>query len=446
MKNASKIIKILSDNGFSAYIVGGYVRDHLIGRVSADIDISTAATPNEVITIFSPNYKVLPTGIEHGTVTIMVEDIPYEITTFRKDIYSDGRNTTVSFSKTIEEDLSRRDFTINSLAFDPCTGKIIDPFNGRMDLKNKVIRCVGEASNRFTEDYLRMIRAYRFASLLNFSVSPDIEEAISLIVSASDTWDNKLSIERIKMEFDKCFTKSDTPKVFIDGLQRSGMLKKILPELEACVDYAQNKHHKYDVYTHTVVALNAVDKTKPLIRWAALFHDLGKVPSRRFENGDYTFHGHELDSERLCIEAMKRLKFSVEDSKYIANLVRHHMFKCSTEMRDSAIRRFVSSLGVEYVNDLCCLKYGDRVGNGKKSVEELNIDQTLLKKRFTEIITKDSAFKISDLAINGLDVMTIKNIKSSPEVGRILKALLEIVLEDPSKNTKESLCQELSFL
>ncbi len=437
-----EIIKILHSKGFPSYIVGGWVRDTILKVPSGDIDIATKATPEEVFDIFNKlGYKVLPTGIAHGTVTVLYDTFPYEITTFRKDVSCDGRNATVEYADSIEEDLSRRDFTINALAFDVLNGSYIDPYNGIADIGNKKIRSVGCPVDRFKEDYLRMLRAYRFKATLNFEIEDQTIEA--LWEASVHPWEKIVSIERIKAEFDKCFAKADKPGTMIACLSATVNLDKIMPELSETYGFEQNKHHKYDVFWHTIHALNAIPKEYPLIRWATLFHDLGKVPSRKFENGDYTFHTHELESVKIADKIMRRMKFSNDDSNYILNLVSHHMFKCSDDMKDSAIRRFVSSLGLEHVDALCILKYGDRVGNGKKSVSELNIADTKLKQRFQKILEEDAAFKIADLKVCGNDVMEVLNISPGPEVGQVLKALFEEVLEDPEKNNSDYLLNKI---
>lgn len=459
MKNATNIVRKLRDKGFEAYWVGGYVRDMLLAGYThgnviptySDIDIATDARPEEVIEIFS-EHNVVPTGIVHGTVTIMIDKVVHvEVTTYRKDVSCDGRNAVVEYASSIEEDLARRDFTINAIAFNPLTGALIDPHQGANDLKKKVIKAVGEPLDRFKEDYLRIFRAARFAATLGFKIDPETIVGMAKAVS-SNNWKSRVSVERIKAEIDKCFKKADKPSVMFTELPIKGVLAKIIPELTDAYGVEQNKHHMYDVFFHTMHTLDAVPKFYPLIRWAALFHDLGKVPARKWvqdagglyawvstENGDYTFHNHEEFSEKLATKIMKRLKFSVDEMKYINNLVKHHMFRCSDEMRDSAIRRFVSSLGPEYVEDICILKYADRVGNGKKAVTEMDIEATKLMRRFEKILKEECAFKIKDLAIDGNDIMRIKNIPSGPKVGEYLSNLFEVVMEDPSKNTREEL-------
>jgi len=365
---AMEICKILKDNGYQSYLVGGFVRDLILGKSSSDIDIATDAPPNGLLNMFSKeHFKAIPTGIAHGTVTVIHEHLNpnkgYEITVFRKDVSCDGRYAKVEFINDLIEDLTRRDFTINAIAYDPFNNKFIDPYNGIADIHNKIIQCVGNPHDRFKEDYLRMLRAFRFAATLGFTLDTATEEAIYLLGGNI----KNISIERIKSEIDKCFNKSDEPSVMFYMLYQSHLLNNILPELEKCYGFLQNKYHKHDVFRHTMEAIDAVPKEYPLIRWAALFHDLGKVYTcTYYSTPEASFHNHEYVSEEIARKIMTRLKFSNDDIEYVCNLVKHHMFMASMEMKDSAIRRFVNKLGEEYVDDICILKWADMIGNGLK--------------------------------------------------------------------------------
>ena len=322
---------------------------------------------------------------------------------------------------------------------------IVDPFNGVTDIERRIINTVGNPIDRFREDYLRMFRAYRFMATLKFNLHPNVREVIFLL--AQENWEKSVSIERIKIEFDKCFEHADTPSVFIEGLRDSGLLKKIMPELDKCFQFKQNKYHKHDVYFHTINALNAVPKKYPLIRWAVIFHDLGKVIARRLnEDGtDFTFHNHEFFSVEITNEIMERMKFSNKDKEYIVNLIEHHMFQYNDKMKDSAIRRLVASLGEEYVDDLCIMKYADRVGKGKEC-GELDVESTKLKQRLKKIMETSKVLKIKDLAIDGHTVMKIKHISPSRLVGHYLRQLYERVIEKPELNTREQLEEQLKEL
>lgn len=434
MKAAVEIIKTLNSNGYEGYVVGGWVRDMILGIPSADIDIATNATPDQVAQLFK---KVIPTGIDHGTVTVLYGGGAFEITTYRHDITTDGRNATIRFADTIEEDLSRRDFTMNAIAYNPITDEYIDPFKGVKDIKRRHIKCVGDADTRFKEDHLRMLRAIRFYASLgkDWSINTKTYDAIKDNAELI----NKISKERIKSEIDKCFIKADRADTMFYKMQECGLLKHVLPELEKCFGFDQHKYHKWDVFVHTLEVLGAVPKEYPLIRWAALFHDLGKPAScENYGTDDMSFHMHELISEKISIKIMKRLRFSGDDRKYIANLVKCHMFQMSDKLSDGAIRRFIVKLGVEYIDDLIRLKYADRKGNPNKECGEFTLN-TNLKKRVTKILEEDAAFKVTDLSITGRDIIEVLGIEQGPVIGKILKVLLEEVLDTPKLNERETL-------
>lgn len=437
---AIEIHKIIKNARYESFLVGGWIRDKLLNRLSNDIDIATNAIPEIIIDIFSKykDYTIVPTGLKHGTVTIIKDDASIEVTTYRHDVTTDGRNATIKFTDTLEEDLSRRDFTINSLAYDPLTEKIIDPFNGQFDIKNRFIRTVGNPWNRFREDYLRLFRALRFGANLDFDITDDTWDGIHSV--SKDDFSNILSIERVRDELNKCFKVADCPSIMLDDMYECGLLKKYLPELENCYKFKQNKYHKYDVYWHTLFAIDAVPAEFPLIRWSALFHDLGKPGScENYGKPEASFHNHEHASEEIAINIMKRFKFSNEEISYISNLVRNHMFKYDSKMKDSAIRRLVANVGEENIDALCILKYGDRQGNGLKSATELNIDSTGLKQRLLQMSEKDKIFKIKDLDISGYEIMELLKISPCKKVGNVLQYLYEIVIEDVSKNDNEEL-------
>lgn len=443
-KTATDILKILKQNDFKGYFVGGYVRDKYLNRTSSDIDIATSATPDEMLYIFKKheNITIVPTGIKHGTITLVHDNgHAVEATTFREDVTCDGRNATVKFTKSVEADLSRRDLTINSLAWCPLEDKIIDPFNGLQDIKHRVIKAVGNPADRFREDYLRLFRALRFSATLEFTIAETTWDDLCQV--ATDGFKDKLSIERVRDELTKCFKQANKPSDMLDNMYEAGLLKIYLPELFNCHEFKQNKYHKYDVYWHTLYALDAVPAEFPLIRWAALFHDLGKPQScQNYGLLEASFHNHEFYSEEICITIMKRFKFSNDDIAYTSNLVKHHMFKADSKMKDSAIRRFVSSLGEENVDAIAILKFGDRAGNGLKTATEMDIDNTGLKRRFAEILKKDACFKIKDLAINGNGIMAQFNLSPGPKIGLMLKHCFEIVMENPEMNNKDLLMTE----
>lgn len=442
MKTAIKLCSMLKENGFESYIVGGWVRDRIIGRPSADIDIATDATPDQIIKVFkSKLISVIPTGIKHGTITVIHKQlnpgVDYEITTYRKDSNCDGRHATVTYAKTLQEDLSRRDFTMNAIAYDPFTEEYVDPFNGTKDIEDGIIRCVGDANRRFQEDHLRMLRAIRFKTILGFEIEGSTLDGIinnhNLI--------NNISGERIKMEIGKTFEKAEAPSTIFKTVYI--LTHEILPEIKRMVGFVQNKYHKYDVFEHTMKAMDAIPKEYPLIRWAALFHDIGKPEScKDYGTPHASFHGHELISERMARTILNRLKFSNEDKDYVCHLIKNHMFQITPELGDGAVRRLVAKIGVEYLDDICRLKFADRVGRTGDITLEYDLEQAAIKRRFKKIQEKDAVFKIKDLCISGADIMEVFNIKPGPEVGKFLKRAFDIVMDTPELNKdKEKLLE-----
>jgi len=437
------IIEALENFGYNSYLVGGAVRDLLLGQQPNDYDIATSATPEQVREVFRDTeyWKVIPTGIAHGTVTCysrLTEEC-YEITTFRKDVSTDGRNATIEFSNNIVEDLSRRDFTINAIAIG-LNNEIVDPFNGEVDLKNKLIVTVGTSARRFREDYLRMFRAYRLSSQLEFTVIRDIHNDIEQIVSESNKWVNRLSAERIKQEFDKCFTKSRFPAGFLQNLVNSGIMEVIMPEVSRCVEFEQNRFHEYDVFTHTLFTINNIPKDKPLVRWAALFHDLGKYDTREGDNKEnYTFHEHHHASVKHAKNIMDRLKFSNEEKEHIINLIRYHMVSISEDMPDKGIRKIISKVGLANMEDFISLKLADSIAKGKTNNPVREI-MSVFKHR-VNIATEheNKAFSTNDLAINGNDVMEVLGWEPGPDIGKMLRFLFDCVLDNPDLNNRETL-------
>ncbi len=427
-------------NNYEIYLVGGIVRDIILGKNidTVEYDLATNARPNEVKRLFR---HVIPTGIKHGTVTVLKDKINYEVTTFRADgNYSDGRHPdNILFSDTIEDDLKRRDFTINAFAFNLKTKKLIDMFNGLGDLQNKIIRTIGRPDDRFQEDGLRLMRAIRFASVLGFI----IEENTYRAVIKNNYMIKKVSMERIRDEFIKII-KSEKPSIGIELLRKTEILRYILPELLICYGVKQNKFHKYDVYHHILYSVDASPSDNLAVRLAALFHDISKpfTKDRSFtddKNKESTFYNHEIIGSIVAKKIMKRFKFSNELINRVEKLVRNHMFYYTEEWSDSAVRRFIRKVGLDLLDDLYALRRADRVGNGTKKGESKHLE--LLKQHIEKILEEENAFSVKDLNISGRDVMKIRNIPPSPEVGKILNYLLEIVLDDPKKNTYDELTE-----
>ncbi|MEE9614194.1 MAG: HD domain-containing protein [Thermodesulfobacteriota bacterium] len=438
LEGARSIIDMLHEKGFESFLVGGCVRDLLMKRVQSDVDIATGARPEEVMEIFSgEEFFSVPTGLAHGTVTVVLGGINFEVTTFRRELSTDGRRATVEFGTSMEEDLARRDFTINAIAFCPRTGRYIDPFGGREDIGKKLIRAVGVPLERFREDYLRIFRAHRFEAALEFAIDGPTREAIKS--AASEEWERVVSPERIREEITRCFKQAEAPSIMLEGMRESGMLERLFPELMRCPGFEQNRHHEYDLYCHTLLTVDATPRTRPLVRWAALFHDLGKVDACENYGPGATFYGHERISEELARGIMSRLRFGNSDKARVLNLVRHHLFHYTDDMKGPALRRLVASVGEENVEELCILKHADRIAKSSGPAPDYEEGAGAILKRLERMAAEEKLFKIKDLAISGKDVMEIKGMGPSREVGEILKALYETVLEDPAKNTKEKL-------
>ncbi len=434
-KEIKEIDERFEENGFKLYMVGGAVRDYLLKRKVNDFDFATDATPEEIISIFR---KVIPVGIEHGTVSVIHKDKQYEITTFRSDgKYSDSRHPdSVTFIRTIDEDLKRRDFTVNAFAMDIKTKKIKDLFKGMADLKGHLIRAIGNPENRFGEDALRMLRACRFAATLNFKIE---ENTLDAIKKLSHTIQN-ISIERIRDEFIKII-ESPKPSIGIEYMRFSGLLKEIIPELNDCYEVNQNKFHKYDVYYHNLYSCDAGPKDNRVVRIAALFHDIAKPQTRKeMEENENSFYNHEIIGSYVSNKILKRLKFSNEERHKIVHLIKHHMFYYTQEWSDGAVRRFLRNVGLENLENLFLLREADRKGNGNK--EGIPKTFLLFKKKISEIIEKDSALKVTDLDINGNQILDATGTKPGPIIGEILDYLLELVLDEPDLNKNQILIEQ----
>ncbi|MEA3493954.1 MAG: CCA tRNA nucleotidyltransferase [Candidatus Margulisiibacteriota bacterium] len=427
-KNAVKIIKTLKKNGYQAYLVGGCIRDMLLGLPVLEWDITTSAKPNKVKKLFK---KVVPTGIKYGTVTIILDKEAYEVTTFRSDEkYIDGRHPkNVVFTGDIHQDLSRRDFTINAIAYDPIEDKLIDNFNGKKDLKKKIIRTVGNPVDRFSEDGLRSVRACRFAAKLQFKIEPKTFAAISKTLKIT----KKVAMERIHDEIVKLLA-AKKPSTGFELMRRSGLLKLIVPELVKTYRVKQPpKFHKYDVYWHSLYSCDAAPAGDTILRMAALLHDIGKPGCKV----GYTFYNHDKVGCQMTEKILKRLKFSSNAIKKIANLISHHMFNYTSDWSDAAVRRFIRRIGgAEMVGPLFTLR------NADASAMEQEIGSNYLvqlKKRIKKILREENALHIKDLKVDGKDVMNTLKIKSGPKVGKVLNCLLEEVLDHPKINKRDDL-------
>jgi tRNA nucleotidyltransferase (CCA-adding enzyme) len=428
----------LARAGFESWIVGGSIRDILIGRRAIDFDVATNALPRQVMGLFR---RTVPTGIKHGTVTVLRGHHRVEVTTFRRDgKYSDSRRPDeVEFASSLQEDLSRRDFTINGMAYDPATDTLVDPYAGKEDLKGKLIRTIGDPAERFSEDGLRPYRACRFAAQLGFS----IEEATFKAISGCLDHASSVSQERVRDEFVKIL-QSDTPSVGIELMRESGLIHLFLPELIAGFGVDQNVYHRYDIYHHNLYTCDAADPSDYRIRLAALLHDIGKYYARKeIEEEDRekrsVFYNHEIIGAAITRKIMRRLKFSNNDIKLVTHLIKNHMFHYTNQWTDGAVRRFMRKVGLENLGALFELRRADRIGNGMKRGESRAVN--ILKKRIERIIEADNAITVKDLAVNGHDIMQGFNLKPGPVVGVVLNHLLEIILDNPEENEREKLLE-----
>lgn len=427
-------INTIKQSGHRVYIVGGPVRDMILNRPINNWDLATNAKPEEILKLFPDGFY----NNQFGTVGLAIENegkkLIVEITTFRTESnYEDSRHpSTVNWANTIEEDLARRDFTINAMAFD---GKmIVDPFSGQQDIKNKIIKAVRDPDLRFQEDALRLMRAVRFASELGFF----IEENTRLAIQKNAEKITAISSERVRDELFKIIV-SPHPAEGILFLHNLHLLNYILPELDICFTIPQkspNRHHKYDVGTHCVEALRACQSTDTITRLATLLHDIGKAKTFRQEKetGQITFYNHEVAGTFQAQAIAKRLKLSNKETEKLVTLVRFHQFTVNELQTDKALRRFVRNVGKEYLEDMFDLRTADRIGSGST---ETSWRTELFKKRLDKVL--EEPFTVTDLAVDGKDIMTILGIPPGPPVGKLLQEIFQTVSDEGMPNEREKL-------
>ena len=431
-KSLIKFSKIFKEAGFSIYLVGGAVRNLYAGLNVSDYDFATDALPEDVIRLFR---KVIPTGIKHGTVTVLYSNHKLEVTTFRTESdYTDKRRPDrVHFTPSISEDLKRRDFTINSMAYDLVEGILLDPHGGRQDLQNRIIKAIGTPVERFEEDALRIMRACRFASQLNFTIEPATLDGMR---SKSRNLVS-VSAERIRDELEKIL-KSGKPSIAFNIMLSTGVLQIILPELAACRGIEQKGFHNFDVFDHSLYACDGAPSDNAEVRLAALLHDIGKpLTYKKDELGIPTFHGHEFESVRLSRSIIRRLKFPKTFETDVLNLIENHMFNYQPEWSDSAVRRFIAKSGKSSIEDLFRLRRADQYGMGAKHIDSENLRE--FSTRIRDVLDAEHAFTIKDLDINGNILHKEAGIPKGPAMGIVLEFLLEAVLDDPSQNRKDIL-------
>lgn len=424
------ILNKLKEAGHESYVVGGCVRDSLLHRDLKDWDITTSAHPEEIVNLFD---HTIPTGIKHGTVTVVLNKNNYEVTTYRiEGGYSDNRHPDkVIFTPSLKEDLSRRDFTVNSLAYNNIEG-LIDIFNGMDDLNRKTIKCVGDPDKRFNEDALRMLRAIRFSCQLQFN----IEKATYKAISRNSSLIKNISAERIRDELIKMIT-SEMPSRGIRMLHETGLIDYIIPELKESVGFDQkNPHHDKNVFDHIMSVLdNSPDDL--IVRLSALLHDIGKPRTFTIDKkGIGHFYGHNTVGASMAEEILRRLRFDNTTIKKVSIIINEHMSAYNV-MKNKTLKKFIGRVGVENIEELFELQIADSKGHRKDA------DYTPILKRREEvrkILAQGEPISVNQLKINGDDLMKL-GFRPGKEIGVLLKELLDLVLEKPELNTKEDLMQ-----
>lgn len=444
-KEAMMVLAVLQNAEFEAFLVGGCVRDLIMGNKPKDFDITTNATPEQIIALFPKTFYentygtvgVVTCGEDLGTVCSdetlkIIEVTPYRLET----TYSDNRHPDeVMWSKDLMDDLKRRDFTCNAMAYNPITGELVDPYKGQDDIKDKVIRAVGAPDQRFNEDALRLMRAVRFVCQLDFDLDSVTRESIERNAHLL----NNISRERVRDEFIK-LVMTDFPMRGLILMKETGLLRHVVPELERGIGVIQNQAHMFDVWEHNLRTLqHAADKKWPLhVRLSAIFHDISKPETKRFskEKNVITFYGHDVVGGRVTREIMERLKFPKELTDRVSMFVRWHMFFSDTEQISiSAVRRLITNVGKENIWDLIDLRICDRVGTGRPKEEpyRLRMYQSMVEQALKDPIS------LKMLKTDGKRIMDVTQETPGPKIGYVLHALFDEVLENPEKNTEEYL-------
>lgn len=426
------IIQELEKCGHEAYMVGGCVRDSVLGRKPHDYDICTSATPDEILQAF-PYEEIIPTGLQHGTVTILINKEPFEVTTYRIDgDYSDNRRPdNITFTKNLVEDLRRRDFTINAMAYNPKTG-LIDPFNGLEDIKEEKIRCVGSAKDRFGEDTLRILRAIRFASQFGFVIEPDTDWEIHQQHKKLEN----ISVERINSEFCKIVS-SDS--FCVQLLLYKDVFSLFIPELKSMFDFQQNNpYHAYDVFGHTVHAIKQCNSDDLVVKLAVFFHDFGKPHSYQDgEDGIRHFKGHGKVSAEITDSIMKRLRFDNETRNNVVKLVYYH--DATFEVGKKYVKRWLNKIGEKQFRRLLEVRRADIKGQ-KTDYEKSRIEKVdNIEKILEEILAEKSCFSLKDLTVNGNDVKEVMKLKEGQDIGYWLNEILKRVIDGELENNRDDL-------
>jgi tRNA nucleotidyltransferase (CCA-adding enzyme) len=434
------ICKALRDAGFEAWLVGGAVRDTLMGRKAHDWDIASNAAPEDLTRLFAESS---PIGGHSGTVAVKLDGESYEVTPFRSDgAYTDGRHPdSVRFVSTIEEDLTRRDFTINAIAYDPIDGRCCDPHAGRDDIAAMTIRAVGVPTDRFNEDGLRILRGLRFAATLGFKLAG--ATGMGMVECRENL--RRLAPERVHDEWAKTMA-AEKPSIAFEMMATRGLLEPLVPEFQPMLGCEQNRWHAFDVWGHTMRVLDAVPATDPVLRFAGLFHDIAKPQTKGVHpvTGDATFYNHEEVGAEVTDSILQRLKFSNDERERIVHHVRHHLIPYEPGWTAASIRRWVRRVGAANVASLCSLGRADLAGKGTELAAGRDATLDELEHRIANMtIHQPITTATSQLAVSGKDVMAELGIAPGPAVGVKLRELLDYVTDHPEANTREALLRLL---
>lgn len=431
-ENVQRILSLLNQAGYKAYVVGGCVRDALLSKTPKDWDICTSALPDEMQRVFQ-GFRVVETGLKHGTLTVVLDGVPYEITTFRVDgAYTDHRHPDgVTFVSDVRADLARRDFTVNAMAYHPSEG-LIDAFGGQEDLKQQIIRCVGQPHERFKEDALRILRALRFASVYGFAIEDETAAAAHELRETLQM----VAAERIRVELGKLLCGQSCGAI-LRGYR--DILSQVLPRLTPMFDFEQHTpYHRYDVWEHTVRAVEAAPATE-VLRLTMLLHDAGKPAAFTMdEQGVGHFHGHAIISEEIAAEAMTRLRMDKATAERVLLLVQYHDLPLAAD--DRLLKRRLNQFGEESLRQLIDVQEADQLAKGTRSADDIHAESDNLRHALDTLLASAPCFTLKSLAVNGRDIAALG--AKGTEIGQVLQYLLELVMDEKAENEKGVLMEE----